>query len=163
MNIFILDNDPQVAATYHTDKHVVKMILETAQLLSTAHHVYNSEIAPLVYKKTHVNHPSAVWVRANSTNYVWTYALFKSLLAEYTHRYGKHHSSEKLLHYLQFIPKGMPITTHTTPFALAMPDEFKNADPVIAYRKYYANAKRHLHAWTNRPEPFWLKEIYGTI
>ena len=159
MNIFALDYNPLLAAQYHCDKHVVKMILETAQLLSTAHHIANSEIAPFVYKKTHVNHPSAVWVRAHSQNYIWTLRLFTELLQEYTYRYGKEHSSAKLVHYLRQLPPNILLTYAITPFAQAMPDEFKNADPIVAYRRYYAKGKNHLHTWTKRPQPEWLKEF----
>ena len=64
MNIFVLDNDPFKAAEYQCDKHVVKMVLETAQLLCSAH-----ETAP--YKRTHYNHPCAIWTRSSLSNYMW--------------------------------------------------------------------------------------------
>lgn len=158
MNIFFLDWNPTLCAQYHTDKHVVKMIVETAQLLSTAHHVSNSEVAPFVYRKTHTNHPSAVWVRQNSTNYTWTFALLKALLQEYTYRYGKEHSTAKLVHYLSFLPKDMPITRLVSRPPQAMPDEYKADDCITAYRNYYKNGKSHLHTWTKREKPKWLEE-----
>jgi hypothetical protein len=157
MNIFVLDEDPQVAALYHGDKHVVKMILETAQLLSTAHHCYNSSIAPLVYKKTHVNHPSTIWVRTNSTNYTWAYALLQSLLKEYTYRYGKIHSTSKLLEKLSHLPEGIPITSKLTPFALAMPNQYKiPGNAVESYRQYYIHEKKSVWSWKNREKPSWM-------
>lgn len=160
MNIFVLDEDPQVAAVYHGDKHVVKMIVETAQLLSTAHHFYNSSIAPSVYKKTHINHPSAVWVRTSSINYTWAYALLKSLLSEYTHRYGKQHATGNLLDKLSYLPEGMPVTSKLTPFALAMPDQYKiPGNAVESYRKYYIHEKQSVWSWKNRKKPFWMNEI----
>lgn len=156
MNLFILDENPKLAAQQHVDKHVVKMILETAQLLSTAHHVLKSEIAPFVYKKTHTNHPCAIWVRECSANYLWTLSLFEELLKEYTFRYGKEHSSVKLVHYLRQLPKGIKLSNTMTPFAQAMPDTYKHKDAVIAYRMYYKYDKVHLHAWTKRMNPKWL-------
>jgi hypothetical protein len=163
MNIFVLDENPEVAAVYHGDKHVVKMIVETAQLLSTAHHYYNSPIAPLVYKKTHVNHPSTIWVRTNSTNYTWAFALLKFLLKEYTHRYGKIHSTSSLVDNLSHIPQGMPITTNITPFALAMPDQYKiKGNAVESYRQYYLHEKQSVWSWKKREIPFWMSNLYKT-
>ena len=97
MNIFYLDNDPKVCAQYHVDKHVVKMILETAQLLSTTHWMSGSE-GP--YRQTHKNHPSAVWARSNKSNYIWLCELGMELCKEYTHRYGKTHKTQQHLEWL---------------------------------------------------------------
>ena len=99
MNIFRLDNDPFVAAYNQCNKHVVKMCLETAQLLSTAHRVLDGEDAnPDLYKATHKNHPSAVWARENSSNYLWLMQHFDALLLEYAFRYYKRHASSRLKH-----------------------------------------------------------------
>src|SRR5574343_549928 len=98
MNIFYLDHNTGVCSRYHCDKHVVKMILEYAQLLSTAHHILDKDGAPSVlYKPTHINHPSAVWARANAENYRWLVSLFIDLNKEYTFRYNKRHKSKSLL------------------------------------------------------------------
>lgn len=159
MNIFVLDENPAVAAIYHGDKHVVKMILETAQLLSTAHHYYHSEFVDQVYRKTHLNHPAAIWVRTNSTNYTWAYSLLINLLQEYTHRYNKVHATSKLVNVLVNLPGGIPVTSKLTPFALTMPDQYKvPGDAVQSYRNYYLHEKRATWSWKNRPLPYWISE-----
>jgi len=156
MNIFILDENPDVAAKLHNDRHVVKMIVETAQLLSTAHHVAESPIAPLLYRKTHTNHPCAKWVRESKANYEWAYRLFVELCHEYTHRYGKTHKTfaEKAIA-LGNVPE-LP-NVGLTPFPQCMPDECKvEGDAVSAYRKYYQVAKAHIATWKNRETPKWF-------
>jgi hypothetical protein len=98
MNIFVLDNDTRLAALYHCDKHVVKMILETAQLLCTAHRELDGDerAARLsFYRATHKNHPCAKWARETRANYLWLYDLLKWLLHEYTFRYSKVHKVER--------------------------------------------------------------------
>lgn len=161
MNIFFLHYDPVAAATLHVDKHVVKMVLETAQLLSTAHHVLDGpEIIsslPNLYQPTHVNHPCAVWVRSGDLPYQWTAALLRELCREYTHRYGKIHkvqASGLLDTLLAHVPRNIPQDTWTDP-PQAMPVEYQRESTVDAYRAYYVNAKAHLHAWRNRPVPVW--------
>ena len=95
MNIFYLHPDPTKAASYHYNRHVVKMPLEAAQMLCTAHHVigeekeYDTSYVP--YKKAHVNHPTTIWVRSSLDNYNWTYKYMMALGEEYTNRYGKNH------------------------------------------------------------------------
>lgn len=157
MNIFVLHTDPSKAARYHCDKHVVKMILETAQLLSTAHHMLdNSKYANTkLYRKTHYNHPCAVWVRETDSNYKWTLNLLYELLGEFTHRYNSNHSTAMIYRYLTKLPSHIK-TGPLTPFAQAMPDEYKNQDAVVAYRKYYNSDKRHLFSWSKRPKPHWV-------
>ena len=156
MNIFVLHEDPQIAARMHCDKHVVKMILETAQMLCTAHHKLDSKIRDHLYRPTHVSHPCTVWVRSTQGNYLWAYQLFFALCAEYHHRYGKVHKTyAKLDEFLCDAPKQIPMKERTA-FALAMPDEFKQTDAVQAYRDYYNGTKSHLFAWTNREIPDWV-------
>ena len=95
MNIFYLDKDPVIAAQMHCDKHVVKMILESAQLMSTAHRFLDGDRYADkngLYKLTHKNHPTAIWVRKSKENYMWTWNLLDALLQEYTKRYNKHHN-----------------------------------------------------------------------
>lgn len=177
MNIFFLDKDPQLAAEYHHDKHVVKMILETAQLLSTAHRVIDGEqyidqstgrkikrwkmsdqsIDDVMYKATHMNHPSNVWARESKDNYMWLYRLFINLCNEYTHRYGKVHATyNKLAFILSQPPKNIK-DIGITNMPQAMPDEYKNVDSVIAYRAYYCGAKKDQSKYTKREVPNWLK------
>ncbi len=93
MNIFVLDQDPKVCAKYHNNKHVVKMILETAQLLCGVHHMVESKIE-IPYKLSHKNHPCSIWARECIENYVWLCDLGMELCFEYTYRYGKKHKSQ---------------------------------------------------------------------
>ena len=104
MNIFYLHADPYKAATYFYDKHKVKMILESAQMLCTAHHVYgNGDNVP--YKKAHLNHPSTIWARSSRSNYYWLYEHMLGIGKQYTKRYGKYHLSiEKCRDALAFAP-----------------------------------------------------------
>ena len=182
MNIFYLDHNPVQAARAHLDKHVVKMILEYAQLLSTAHRVLDGKetvvlsktgrkkkvwqlsdlkMDSVLYNATHVNHPSAMWVRQHAVNYDYLYALFISTCDEYTHRYGKVHLTDsKLRDVLHEIPKNIfndnetRIWTGPTP---AMPDECKiKGDHIASYRKYYIDKKSDMAKWTNREPPEWF-------
>jgi len=156
MNIFALHRDPKIAAQMHCDKHVVKMILETAQLLCVAHHVLNPEgDYSELYKKTHVNHPSAKWVRENSANYKWAYQLFVELLNEYTYRYGKIHKTSRLVSVLQNPPASINESAQTE-FPQAMPDQYKTEDSIVAYRNYYNGAKASFAKWTKRKKPNWF-------
>ena len=158
MNIFILDEQPEKCAEYHADKHVVKMILEHAQLMCTAHHLQPTTLInyEIPYKATHVNHPCAKWVRESKQNYQWLYNMTYSLNKEYVYRYEKnvnHKSWDAIvdLPYPDLPDVGM------TPFALAMPDECKLSTPVASYRKYYNTEKQHLLKWKDRETPSWIK------
>lgn len=157
MNVFHLDNDPQKCAEYHNDKHCVKMILEYAQLLCSAHHVLDCSDNQDLYKLTHKNHPCSIWVRKNSANYNWLYSLFCSLLQEYSHRYGRVHKTSRLCDILARPPKNITHSVHCSPFAQAMPDKYKNiTDSVSAYRILYQTEKAHIAQWSNRNKPFWV-------
>lgn len=156
MNIFVLDLDPVLAAKYHNDKHTVKMVLEYAQLLSTAHRLLDEYEGDDMYKATHKNHPSAVWTRETSQNYKWVYDLFCYTCDEYTRRYGKVHLTDKKLRdRLSFLPKNINYGEKTQ-FALAMPDDCKSDDPVQSYRNYYMTHKRDLAQWKTEV-PFWYE------
>lgn len=162
MNIFYLDPDPIVAAKYHVDKHCVKMILESAQLMSTAHHVLDGEKNGL-YKKTHVNHPSAIWARKSDENYKWLYRLFEALLDEYEYRYGKIHKSSEKKEVLKDPPKNIPKRKFTEPTP-AMPDQYiTESNSVVSYRKYYVGEKNNLFSWKDRETPEWIKEYKNEI
>jgi len=155
LNIFVLDKDFDKCARYHNNRHTVKLILELAQLMSTAHHVLGSPVASKLYKPTHVNHPCSKWVRESSANYEWIYNLFLALCKEYSYRYGKEHKTHKLYKDLLAVnpcPDGV-----LTEFAQAMPDDVKSGDVVTAYRQYYINYKRHLASWKGRGVPGWWK------
>jgi Pyrimidine dimer DNA glycosylase len=156
MNIFVLDIDPVRCAQAHCDKHVIKMILETAQLLSTAHHVLDGEGRTDIYRRTHAYHPCSVWVRQSRGNYEWLHELGMALCTEYTHRYGKVHKTEAVMRRLEEPPLNIQ-RVRRTPFAQAMPPVFQvHNDGVRAYRKYYAGAKTNLLKYTNRQPPSWL-------
>ena len=144
MNIFYLDKCPEKAAKYQYNKHVVKMILESAQMLCTAHHHYgNGDNVP--YKKAHYNHPSTIWVRQNSRNYYWLYNHMLALGKEYTKRYSKTHLSiTKCWEVLQNVPVGMPLGGPVTQPPQAMPDEYKNECSIRAYWNYYIGDKHHI-------------------
>ena len=176
MNIFAIENDPVDCAMSMVDKHVVKMILETAQLLSTAHRLIDGEEytgktatgrnvkrwrlpderEQHLYSATHINHPSAVWARASNNNYNWLYVHFCGLLAEYTYRYGKVHKCQAMQEWLMRPPYGIPVG-YLTPVTPAMPDEYKVPhDSVASYRNYYRGAKQRMHKWTKREAPEWI-------
>jgi len=179
VNIFILDRSPAIAAQYHVDKHCVKMILESAQLLSTAHRIVDGietttisqsnrrkrvwhlpdHRQSILYDATHVNHPCAIWARTSKDNYLWLYQLFVALCKEYTYRYEKVHKCESSLMFnqLSYPPSGISTGPMSEP-ALAMPDQYKVlGDSVQSYRNYYNGEKQRMFAWKNRPTPDWIK------
>ena len=180
MNIFYLDPDPRVCAELHNDKHCVKMILEYAQLLSTAHRVLDGAVVVglsktgrkqsryvlpddrdnLLYSATHINHPSAIWVRQSYANYVWLNRLLFHLCKEYTYRYGRVHkveSSDLLMNL--YVPPHALDSTKSVPFTQptpAMPDTYKvRGDSIASYRNYYNGGKQHLASWKKREIPSW--------
>ena len=140
MNIFYLDKCPNKAARLQYNKHVVKMILESAQMLCTAHHVYgNPNDVP--YKQAHLNHPSTVWTRENSLHYDWLYEHMLALGDEYNKRYGKNHLSIiKCLDPLAKHPENIPHEPFEQP-PQCMPDEYKDQCSVQAYWNYYIGEK----------------------
>jgi hypothetical protein len=154
MNVFVLDENPNVCAQYHCDKHVVKMILETAQLLCGVHWSVGSE-AP--YKLSHKNHPCSIWVRECVENYVWLCDLGIELSKEYTHRYGKIHKSQSVIEWCMTNIPQLKENGSITKFALAMPDEYKVDYSVVeSYRNYYRGAKTSFAVWKNREVPNWF-------
>lgn len=163
MNIFYLDSNPQIAAQYHCDKHVIKMILECAQLLYTAHWLLNpDDIREGAYKKTHANHPSAIWVRESVDNYMWVANLGWWLCKEYQYRYGekKQHKTEAHIKWLMENPPSSIPKIGFTKFRLAMPDNFKKDDPIESYQLFYRESKmkeRNIVRYTRREFPEFLK------
>ena len=178
MNIFYLDKDPELCAKYHCDKHVVKMILEYAQLLSTAHRIidgfegYGSSKSgnrqvriwtlhdssdDIIYKAAYVNHPSNVWVRQSGHHYNYLWTLWHYLCLEYSNRYNnkKHSTYEKLKSYLSQIPQYIPDEGFKEP-PLCMPDEYKDDDTVIAYRNFYNGSKSKFAKWQYSITPHWF-------
>ena len=157
MNIFVLDTDTRKCAEFHNDKHVVKMILETAQLLCGAHWMSEGGQYDIPYKLSHKNHPCAIWVRECIENYEWLCDLGIELCEEYTHRYDKRHKSQDIIEWCIVHPPNIRTNGEITPFALAMPDECKVGNPVESYRRYYMTDKRDIAAWKNREIPNWYK------
>ena len=173
MNIFYLANDPKLCAEMHVDKHSIKMILEYAQLLSTAHRIIDGNqsvglsktgrkqtryVLPdnresILYSATHANHPSAVWVRKSAMNYHWLHKLLVALCKEYTYRYGKIHKVESM-GLMQTLKNIIPTNISDKPFTEptpAMPDDVKVAGNSIAsYHNYYINNKTHLASWKGK-------------
>lgn len=160
MNRFVLDADPVFAAQMHCDKHVVKMIVEEAQMLSTVHRVHGYEGTEL-YRATHRNHPCTVWAGESTGNYGWAHRLLVNLCREYTHRYGRIHATARLLRPLAFAPWGVP-TGAMTPFPQAMPEHLRGQDPVEAYRRFYVEDKARFATWRGRAVPDWWPLVDNT-
>ena len=155
MNIFHLHKDPKTCAEYHCDKHVVKMILETGQMLSTAYRRHFGDNDDL-YKTAYPKHPMTIWVGDSGANFFWSVQLLDQLLYQYTVRYKKVHKTIKISNLLH----GKHKLWHTwktefTPPPLCMPDEYKCEDSVIAYQRFYMGEKAHFSKWKNRPIPKW--------
>ena len=147
MNIFYLHKDPEKAARYQYNKHVVKMILESAQMLCTAHHCIMTDDADVPYKIAHKNHPSTIWARQSAQNYAWLYYHMMELGREYENRYGKKHLSIiKCEDKLAKLPADIPHEPFEQP-PQAMPDEYKDDCSLQAYWNYYIGAKRIIANW----------------
>lgn len=158
MNIFRLDDDPAVAAYFHCDKHVGKMLIESCQMLAAAQHLLGGTAS---YKLTHQNHPCAIWVRQSDANYLWLRDLAQALGMEFFDRYGKTHKSHLVLQSeLAELPPNIP-RCPATPVALAMPDEFKMTDAVYAYQIYYASKRKAFKMTWHGSDigPKWFEEI----
>lgn len=165
MNIFYLHSDPKQCAQMHCDKHCVKMILETAQLLSTAHRIIDGEDKGDnwgLYKLTHKNHPSAVWIRKNTETYRWGYDLFRYLLEEYTYRYGKQHKTGKLATKLCLAPYAIEEGTFCEP-PQCMPDNLHRKNTIEAYRWYYLSEKSQFAEWNHSPVPTWWQKAKDNL
>ena len=186
MNIFVLDNNPETAAKMMCDKHVVKMVTESAQMLSTAHRVLDGTFTKrpsnsgkrmipywvlpdtrerVLFKATMMKHPCTLWAMESGKNYMWLYDHYKYLAREYTYRYGKKHGSfnksTKIGSYLISTPYNIK-HKHQTPFPIAMshyPECIVESDPVKSYRNYYVQAKKTFATWTKRETPTWFKNM----
>ena len=143
MNIFYLHKDPREAARLQYNKHVVKMILESAQMLCTAHHCYGDKWQKenVPYKQAHLNHPSTVWARRSKATYMWLYEHMMGLGYEYWLRYGKQHLSiSKCSMFLSKPPVHIQGEEFVQP-PQAMPDEYKDPCSIQAYWNYYIGEK----------------------
>jgi|VirMetMinimDraft_7_1064189.scaffolds.fasta_scaffold23374_4 hypothetical protein len=176
MNIFYLSEDPVQCAKWHCDKHVTKMIIEYAQLLSTAHRVLDGEHVKVIsnsgkrmvsnwkldggsdnvfYKVAHVSHPSNIWVRQSGHHYIYLWRLWHNLCLEYTERYDKTHMTwKKLRSYISILPQNIPDNGFKEP-PQCMPDECKEISAVKAYRKFYKAHKREFATWKTQV-PSWF-------
>lgn len=159
MNIFALDNCPIRSAQYAVDKHVIKMILESAQLLCTVHHTCpndNISYPAKFYKPTHRNHPCSIWVRESLANYKWLCAHAIALCDEYEYRYGKTHASLSVIEWCKENIPNIP-DKELTPFKMAMPDKYKTDNAIYSYRIYYFYDKRKKFnfTWKVRGKPDW--------
>lgn len=152
MNIFVLSLNPEEAAQAMCDKHVPKMVLETAQLLCSPF-----EAPAVPYRRTHFNHPCTKWVRASLDNYLWLCDYGITLAEEYTFRYGRRHKSQDAV---EWCSKHLPNLSMDgiTQFAQAMPQRYKDRNPVKAYRNYYLGEKARFAKWERgRLAPAWWK------
>jgi hypothetical protein len=176
MNIFYLSEDPVQCAKWHCDKHVTKMIIEYAQLLSTAHRVLDGEHVKVIsnsgkrmvsnwkldggsdnvfYKVAHVSHPSNIWVRQSGHHYIYLWRLWHNLCLEYSERYNKTHMTwKKLRSYISILPQNIPDNGFKEP-PQCMPDECKEISAVKAYRKFYKAHKREFATWKTQV-PSWF-------
>ena len=163
MNIFVLHKDPEIAAMMHCERHILKMLIEHTQMLATAYYSTigisrkkefqgnEEKIYELFrgwprkdefgndwpYSVTHVNHPCTIWTRESLSNFNWLLDCTKAMCREYTYRYGKKHSIESIIDWMYLNPPKLK-DIGQTPFAQALPDCFKDSDPIKAYRLYYA-------------------------
>ena len=182
MNIFAIDKDPSVSAQSMCDKHIVKMILEAGQMLSTSHRYLDGELyyemskgakprkikrwrltderEDILWKATFLHHPCTVWTFETSENYSWHQKHAKALCEEYTYRYGKRHSAENLIDKLEQLPYNI-VKGKLTRFAVAMPEEYKVEDAVESYRNYYNGAKSYFAKWTKRDVPAWYTGVFN--
>jgi hypothetical protein len=161
MNIFVLNANPILAAEDMCDKHVVKMIVEGCQMLSTIHRMAGSHVAyaPVnLYKQSFTNHPCTVWARQSFDNYLWLARHTHKLSLEYSRRYGRIHKAHDMtIWFLRVIPHIVG-TADMTPFAQAMPDQYKHQNAVIAYRQYYLGEKVRFAKWKDGNVPDWFQQ-----
>lgn len=158
MNLFVLHRDPVIAARWQCDRHVVKMTLETAQILCTAAHLLGQE-AP--YKPTHVKHPCVLWTAACRGNWRWVVAHGLALADEYERRFGRTHKSVPVLRWAARRGVGPRGSARRQPFVMAMPDEYRGRDPVAAYRRFYIGKKARFATWRapGKPPAWWPRRL----
>ena len=153
VNIFVLARDPKVAATMLCDKHVVKMIVESAQMLSTVAHK-NGYVPP--YRATHANHPCTLWVGESKSNWDWLVTHSLEMCLEYTRRYNKIHKTQAVIQWCIDNQVGPTKDIGLTPFRLAMPSQYKSKDAVESYRNYYIGEKSRFAKWKTGEPSWWI-------
>ena len=167
MNIFVLDNDPVIAARYMCDKHVGKMIIESGQMMASVlrHYGATDEQMPLTatskkpWRGGWPNHPCTRWVMESQSNFTWLWSHAMGLGMEFKKRYGKTHACVEAvdeMHTMLLFMNDYP-DVGLTPFAQAMPDECKDDDAVKAYRRYYSTEKKDIAKWQRGTvAPWWM-------
>lgn len=150
LNIFWLDINIKTNAEYHCDKHVVKMLIEYTQMLSTANRLSGLDEG---YKIAHVNHPCTIWTRKSYENWCVLFTLVEELQKQYNYRYLKYHKSWQMAKTLH--SPNLPRIGVTTP-PQCMPDIYKCDNLITAYRNYYIGDKRAFARWTKIDEPKWF-------
>lgn len=164
MNVFWLDGDPRLAARYHCDQHVNKLLLEAAQVLCTAARENGYE-ADFLYRSTHVAHPVTRWATESRANWQRLREHARALNAEFVDRFGKDgdHASWEVIERIDVDAIAFP-TDDPTPRPQAMPEEYRRpGDPVGAYRAYYAGEKADWAEWKYTDEPPWLAEYLSDL
>ena len=156
MNLFFVNKDPVMSAVDLADKHVVKMLLECCQMMSTAAR-RNGYESDNIYKTAYAKHPMTIWVGDSSPHYEWCWEHAVALSTEYKLRYNKTHKSSLLLPRLAVAMENIPDNGWVDP-PLCMPDEYKIGDYVESYREYYRKGKVHLHKWSNKFRPSWIDD-----
>lgn len=175
MNIFHLDKSPMLAAQFLCDKHVPKMIVETGQMLSAAHHYHESEVVDRVYKLAYPHHPMTQWVWKTGNNYQWAYSLLCHLIDEFYHRgfkNGEAPATQRIMGALEILPAGLKNTldqldwmNHITAPPLCMPKEYHGPCHIEAYRNYYIHEKHTFKdgskaVWERgRDAPYWWRDV----
>ena len=156
MNIFVLDKNIEKCAQFHCDQHVIKMILESAQILCTT---LNKLGFDTPYKTTHEKHPCVLWTGKSYSNFIWLSNLAYALNEEYKYRYKKN-IDHRSINVIQQIQKSKYSDSGLTEFVQAMPDKYQVPhDPVTAYRNFYNYDKSKFATWTRRQEPYWFKRL----
>lgn len=170
MNLFFLHLNPIIAATYQCDKHVVKMLLETAQILSTVCRFYYNIQDSLLYKPTHTKHPVVIWTSKSRNNFEWVLVHGFALCDEYTKRYNKIHKSEKIISKISEMYYNNQILFESIEMTIpkpCMPDECKiHGDIVASYRKFYNEKKELFAKWKYTDTPYWFiscKNDFDTV
>lgn len=160
MQIFILDNNIRLNAIYYCDKHVVKIITELCQIMSTVYRKHSSNLLmpDFIFKSTHEKHPCVLWCGKNISNFCYCIELSEALYNEYQYRYNKpekHTRAKQIIDYFKMIIPALPCEPLSL-FAQAIPEQYKSDNAVESYREYYRKEKSHLFKWTKRPIPEWI-------
>ena len=163
MNLFASDADPTAAARVLADRHVVKMAVETAQVLWTALHLAAPGRVPDGgYRPTHRGHPCVRWAAASRGNFDWATHHGLALCDEYWHRYGRIHGSWAAILAVSTLADLVPDGS-MTPFALAMDDDLRDeSDPHGSYRRCLLRKYGtwgSMARWTRRDPPLWALTV----